>query len=128
MRVFQEWFSARLKQCENDKDLKNHFIRQYPSYEYAWRACEAHYKDVIMQKTSILNHKDEDNSSIYFSNEMELMQHLIDGGVIRPRFRGDETNKNHWIRMENGNRIYIKSGKPANNCLMSHDYWVKAIQ
>lgn len=63
----------------------------------------------------------------YFSNEKELMQHLIDGGAIRPHFIADRTNKENWIKLVNGNRTLIVSGKKADNYLLGLGYWVKAI-
>lgn len=63
----------------------------------------------------------------YFNNEQDLMQHLIDGGTIRPHFITDRSNKDNWIRLVNGNRKLVVSGKSAENYLLGLGYWVKAI-
>jgi hypothetical protein len=63
----------------------------------------------------------------YFNNEQELMQHLIDGGAIRPHFISDRKSKDSWIKLIDGNRTLITSGKSAENYLLGIGYWVKAI-
>ncbi len=63
----------------------------------------------------------------YFNSEQDLMQHLIDGGTIRPHFIADRSNKDHWVRLVNGNRKLVVSGESAENYLLGLGYWVKAI-
>ncbi|MCB5288344.1 MAG: hypothetical protein LHW64_11180 [Candidatus Cloacimonetes bacterium] len=63
----------------------------------------------------------------YFNNEQELMQYLIDGGTIRPHFIADRARKDHWLKLVNGNRQLVVSGKSAENYLLGLGYWVKAI-
>lgn len=55
-----------------------------------------------------------------FKNKQELWQWLIDGGeIIEPFEQGSNT-----IKLIDGNPMY-NDGACANNCLFSHDYWLK---
>lgn len=62
----------------------------------------------------------------YFETEQELFEHLIAGGTIRPHFQADRTNRENWIHLKDGNRVYVETGISACNCLISLGYWVKA--
>ncbi len=66
--------------------------------------------------------------TIYFETELDLMVHLIEGGTIRPHFIHDRTNKESWVKLKDGNRVYVESGKSAKSCLIGLGYWVKTNQ
>lgn len=62
--------------------------------------------------------------SKFFSGEQHLFQHLIDGGMIRPYFKGDREDKRNWIHLVDGNRVYVESGKRADNALIGLNFWI----
>jgi hypothetical protein len=70
--------------------------------------------------------KRNDKENQYFKTEEELMLFLLNGGTIRSHNIVDRRDKSSWIKLVNGNRVYIESGKSAMNCLLGLRYWVKA--
>jgi hypothetical protein len=62
----------------------------------------------------------------FFKTEIELFKHLIAGGIIRPHFYADKTDKSKWITLVGGNRVYLESNESAQNCLLGLMFWVAA--
>jgi len=65
-------------------------------------------------------------SGDYFKSEQEMFEHLLSGGIMRPHFKADETNRRGWICLINGNRALLETGSSAENYLLGTGYWVSA--
>ena len=64
---------------------------------------------------------------IYFSNDAELFQYLLDGGTIVEKIGSNEGRE---LKLVNGLKTYtkgsghIRDGDSARNCLLSYDWWI----